>query len=62
MSIIRPDRHHPHVGGRQRQRGFTLIEMLISITIGLGILAGLVNLPVQEAPIARTPAKLPQAV
>jgi MFS family permease len=31
-------------------------------TIGLGILAGLVNLPVQEAPIARTPAKLPQAV
>jgi MFS family permease len=37
-------------------------DLVWYITIGLGILAGLVNLPVQEAPIARTPAKLPQAV
>ena len=28
---------------RQRQAGFTLIEMMISVTIGLGILAGLVG-------------------
>jgi MFS family permease len=37
-------------------------DLVWYITIGLGILAGLVNLPVREAPIARTPAKLPQAV
>jgi len=31
------------------------------IAIGLGIFAGLVNLPVREAPIVRTAAKLPQS-
>jgi type IV pilus assembly protein PilW len=33
----------PHAAALQRQRGFTLIEMMISITIGLAILAGLVG-------------------
>ena len=56
MSIIRPDRHHPHAGGRRRQhqRGFTLIEMLIAITIGLGILAGLVGVLASNAGNARS--------
>ncbi len=35
-------------------------DLVWYITIGLGIFAGLVNLPVREAPIARTPAKLAQ--
>lgn len=34
---------HGRATGPQRQRGFTLIEMMISITIGLAILAGLVG-------------------
>lgn len=34
---------HPRPAARCVQSGFTLIEMLISITIGLGILAGLVG-------------------
>ena len=56
MSIIRPDRYHPHAGGRRRQhqRGFTLIEMLIAITIGLGILAGLVGVLASNAGNARS--------
>lgn len=37
-----PSPCHPSAR-RLRQRGFTLIEMMISITIGLGILAGLVG-------------------
>jgi predicted MFS family arabinose efflux permease len=37
-------------------------DLVWYITIGLGIFAGLVNLPVREAPIVRTPAKLPQGV
>jgi len=35
-------------------------DLVWYITIGLGIFAGLVNLPVREAAIVRTPAKLPQ--
>jgi predicted MFS family arabinose efflux permease len=37
-------------------------DLVWYITIGLGVFAGLVNLPVREAPIVRTPAKLPQGV
>ena len=35
-------------------------DLVWYIAIGLGIFAGLVNLPVREAPIVRTPTKLPQ--
>jgi len=35
-------------------------DLVWYIAIGLGIFAGLVNLPVREAPIMRTSAKLPQ--
>jgi type IV pilus assembly protein PilW len=43
------------VSGKQlRQRGFTLIEMLISITIGLGILAGLVGVLASNASSSRS--------
>jgi predicted MFS family arabinose efflux permease len=35
-------------------------DLVWYIAIGLGVFAGLVNLPVREAPIVRTPAKLPQ--
>jgi len=41
-------------GKRFRQRGFTLIEMLISITIGLGILAGLVGVLASNASSSRS--------
>lgn len=40
--------------GCRRQRGFTLIEMLIAITIGLGILAGLVGVLASNAGNARS--------
>jgi MFS family permease len=35
-------------------------DLVWYIAIGLGVFAGLVNLPVRETPIIRTPAKLPQ--
>lgn len=35
-------------------------DLVWYMAIGLGIFAGLVNLPVREAPIVRAPAKLPQ--
>jgi len=37
-------------------------DLVWYIAIGLGVFAGLVNLPVRETPIIRTPAKLPQGV
>lgn len=41
--MSKPRAFRPTVQGVGQQAGFTLIEMLISITIGLGILAGLVG-------------------
>lgn len=35
-------------------------DLVWYLAIGLGVFAGLVNLPVRETPIIRTPAKLPQ--
>lgn len=45
---------HPSRARRPAQRGFTLIEMLISITIGLGILAGLVGVLASNSSNARS--------
>lgn len=48
---------HPHAVSavsRGRQCGFTLIEMLIAITIGLGILAGLVGVLASTSGNSRT--------
>jgi type IV pilus assembly protein PilW len=47
-------RLHESRPGHGCQRGFTLIEMLISITIGLGILAGLVGVLASNAGNSRS--------
>jgi type IV pilus assembly protein PilW len=54
MATIRPDRLQAAAGRPRLQRGFTLIEMLISITIGLGILAGLVGVLASNAGNSRS--------
>jgi type IV pilus assembly protein PilW len=54
MATIRSVRPHLTTGRFRRQRGFTLIEMLISITIGLGILAGLVGVLASNASNSRS--------
>ena len=43
MSMLNRSQSRRLAGEMRRQSGFTLIEMMISITIGLGILAGLVG-------------------
>ena len=56
MSLTLTSRSSIPVRGpvQDRQRGFTLIEMLISITIGLGILAGLVGVLASNAGNSRS--------
>jgi type IV pilus assembly protein PilW len=43
MNKLMSDSLHPGAVAPRRETGFTLIEMMISITIGLGILGGLVG-------------------
>ncbi len=46
--------HSTTAVGRGRESGFTLIEMMISITIGLGILAGLIGVLATNSSNSRT--------
>ncbi len=43
-----PHRHVRHAGGRLCSRGFTLIELMVGITLGLFILIGLISLLVSS--------------
>lgn len=53
MHLLRHARR-PHFAHLVKQAGFTLIEMMIAVTIGLGILAGLVGVLATNASNARS--------
>jgi len=46
--------HHPDAGMMQREQGFTLIEMLISMAMGLVLIAGISSIFIADSNIART--------